>query len=92
MNDEIKNFVELPWDEFNNRGYTAGQAYVIKARVEPGKGKPGTLGSLPRLHVLEPKSIARKWPTLSGWYWKEVDHPAGPISQEEWLRLVEGED
>lgn len=86
---EIKNFVELPCDKYNNRSYTPGdEATVISAKVEPGTGKPGTLGSLARLHVVEPEHIKSKWPTLSALYWKEVDCPAGEISDEKWHKLL----
>jgi hypothetical protein len=84
---ETKNFVELPRDEFNNRAFTPGDnALVIRARVEPGKGEPGTFGGLATLHVLEPKNWV--WPTLLELHWKEVDHPPGIISDKVWRELV----
>jgi hypothetical protein len=78
---ETKNFVELPWDEFNNRGYTPGDnALVIRAKVEP------RIGGLATLHVLEPQNW--EWSILSELHWKEVDHPTGVISDEVWRELV----
>ncbi len=82
----IANFVELPQDEYNNRSYTNGQARVIRAKIEPGKGKPGTFGGLATLHVIEPKDFT--WPQLSELVWKEIDYPAGEISNEVWRELV----
>lgn len=74
---ETKNFIELPWDEYNNRNYTLDQPYVIKAQLESG-----------RLHVIEPEHIKVNWPTLSVRHWVEVDHPVGPITEAKWLVLV----
>ena len=82
----VANFVEIPGDEYDNRLYTAGQACVISAEVEPGTGKPGTLVTI--LHVIEPETIKGKWATLSARNWIETDHEPGPISEETWKSLV----
>ncbi len=76
----IANFVELPQDEYGNRSYTNGQAWVIRARIE---------GEV--LYILEPENWAWSFFPKNIWTnsWKEVNHPAGEISNEEWRELVE---
>lgn len=84
----IKNYVELPRDEYNNRAYTASQPVVIKARVELGKGTPGTLGGVATLHIIEPKEIKDKWSRVLEHGWKETTHSVGFITEEKWKELV----
>ena len=81
------HFVERPWDEYYNRGYTAKQPYVIKAKYEPGEGKPGTFGAFGTLHVVSPDFIRNKWPTLSERFFMIVDLPEGPLDEDEWLAM-----
>jgi len=90
---EQRTFVELPRDEYGNRGYTNSGALVILADYEPGQGKLGTYGGAGRLHIIEPEEFKRKWPTvlefdLSGGHWIDVDHPPGPISEKEYVVLL----
>jgi hypothetical protein len=90
---KVSNWIELPADKYGNRGYTNSQAQVIRARVEPGTGKPGTVGATATLHVIEPESFKDKWPivrerTLVDVWWWEVDHPPGPITEREYAEIV----
>lgn len=80
----IKYYVERSCDDIGNRAFTPGIPQVIKVRVEAG-----VYGSSARLHVLEPKEIKDKWPTLSELYWKEVSETTpGPITEDKWRELV----
>lgn len=40
------------------------------------------------LQVVAPMSFKLRWPDVKAAGWKEVDHEAGVISEEEWKRLV----
>ncbi len=82
----IANFVELPQDEYNNRSYTNGQPRVIRAKIKLMVDKPRLFEEPFTLYIIEPKDFP--WLKLNGWRWKEVDHPAGEISNEVWRELV----
>jgi hypothetical protein len=90
---QIYNFIALPADYYGNRFYVGN--VVIQARVETRDGKPGTQGSVARLHILQPKEVAQKWPTilersLSGSFFVRTDPnvPAGDISNELYIKLL----
>ncbi len=83
----IANFVELPRDERGNRIYTDGQAVVIRAKIKLMEDKPHLFEEPFTLYIIEPKDFP--WLKLNGWKWKEVDYPAGEISNEVWRELVE---
>lgn len=40
------------------------------------------------LRVVAPMTFMTQWPTVKAAGWKEVDAPAGVISEDEWKRLV----
>lgn len=40
------------------------------------------------LRVVAPMTFMTQWPTVKAAGWKEVDHEAGVISEDEWKRLV----
>lgn len=75
---EPKNYIELPADEHGNRACTNSQPLVIRAQ------KLGT-----SLKVIAPGSFLMKWNTVRASGWREVDAEPGPVSEEEWKRLVE---
>lgn len=79
-----RTFIELPGDEYGNRGYTALQPVVILVDYEPGAQEGAG-----RLHILEPKSFRDNWPTVSEWRaWIEVTYRHGPISEKEYVYLL----
>lgn len=74
---EPKNYIELPADEHGNRAYTNAQPLVIRAT------KLGT-----SLKVIAPGSFLMRWSTIKAAGWREVDADVGPVTEEEWKRLV----
>ena len=77
-------FVELPVDEYGNRGYTHSFPCVIEAEVV--ESDIGT-----RLVIKAPGEIKAKWPSIlqrSHGGWLEVEGPARPLTWNEREELI----
>lgn len=73
----MKTYIELPSDKFGNIGfYYRGSRVVIQAIQEDEH----------TLRVLWPDDFA--WPEVHPAYFMEVEHAPGPVTFEEWARLV----
>lgn len=80
--------IELPGDEWGNRGYTNSQACVIEWETGWDADHPE------RARVLAPPRIATTWPTINahpawGMPHAEVQGPARDLTEQEYAQLVE---
>lgn len=83
-----KNYIELPQDEWGNRGYTQSQPIVVEGYIEPDEN----MGDWTWLHITRAGGaefggdrVLQQQGTI---LWADVDHAPGPITEQEWAALV----